>query len=515
MADAQLGAFESGFASWSRILSNSANDDARLQNFRHCTTEVASYVTRGLEKATAVDELVDLAASHGLTENIGIENVEGIIAKAFEPKVNGEDSGGLGEQQQDYTAKAALNVVPIIFPFPIKGDDIPRRPWIIPGLLLRRHVTMLVAPPGSGKSLFTLQLGMVCAAGLTNWGGWRLRGPVRVLVINSEEDKDEMHRRLFAGCKVMNLDEDSLAASFAFAEAPDDIVIAKADARTKTVTRTPMIERIQQTIIAGQFDILIVDPFAETFIGDENSNSELKWACVLWREVARKTNCCVLLVHHTRKFAQDMAGDMDAARGAGALAGICRVVCTLFGMTDQEAERHGLTADKRTRYLRLDDAKSNLTLVTPIAKWFEKISIQLPNAGDDLPADEVGVLMPWKALTAFDKMSSVQANAMLDEFVAGYQEDDGMQTGDPFSPTPARGSKPKRWAGYVIQRHLNCSEKDAADILASWVGNGIVTVFKQVVKTGKKRGNVPTDCIRVVDGMRPGKELDRAEDMQL
>jgi hypothetical protein len=513
MADAQLGVFEMGFASWSRILSGSASDDARVQNFRHCTTEVAGYVTRGLEKAVAIDELIELAASHGLTENIGIENVEGIIAKAFEPKVNGD---GLGEQpQQDYKPKSPIDVVPIVFPFPIVGEAIPRRPWIIPGLLLRRHVTMLVAPPGSGKSLFTLQLGMVCAAGFPHWGGWRVRGPVRVLVINSEEDRDEMHRRLYAGRKLMNINEDCLATTFAFAEQPDDIVIAKADARTKTVTRMPMIDRIQQTIIAGQFDILIVDPFAETFIGDENSNSELKWACVLWREVARKTNCCVLLVHHTRKFAQDMAGDMDAARGAGAMAGICRVVCTLFGMNEAEAERHGIASDKRTRYLRLDDAKSNLTLVTPIAKWFEKISIELPNAGDDLPADEVGVLMPWKALTAFDKMTNIQANAILDELIAGHQDGEGRLTGDPFAPTPARGSKPQRWAGYVIQRHLNCSEKEAVEILASWINNEIVTVYQQVVKTGKKRGNVPSECIRVVDGMRPGKELDRDEDMNL
>ena len=115
-------------------------------------------------------------------------------------------------------------------------------------------------------------------------------------------------------------------------------MVAKADSRTKTVTRTPMLEAIVETILVGGFDIVIVDPFAETFAGDENSNSELKWAGVLWREVARRTNCAVMLVHHTKKYAQDMAGDMDAGRGGGSLSGVARMVGTLFPMTAKEAE---------------------------------------------------------------------------------------------------------------------------------------------------------------------------------
>jgi hypothetical protein len=98
------------------------------------------------------------------------------------------------------------------------------------------------------------------------------------------------------------------------------------------------LERIVGTIISQRIDIVVVDPFAETFAGDENSNSELKWAAVLWRDVARRTKTAVMLVHHAKKYAQNMAGDPDAGRGGGALAGVARIVATLFNMTDKEAE---------------------------------------------------------------------------------------------------------------------------------------------------------------------------------
>ena len=101
--------------------------------------------------------------------------------------------------------------LPALSPFPIDGMKLPRRPWLIPGLLLRGQVTLLVAPPGSGKTLLTLQLAMVCDSGMPEWGGWRPRGRYRTLVINVEEDETEMHRRLFGAHKIMNMRQDDLA----------------------------------------------------------------------------------------------------------------------------------------------------------------------------------------------------------------------------------------------------------------------------------------------------------------
>jgi hypothetical protein len=384
-------------------------------------------------------------------------------------------------------------VLPVTFPFPIDGNAIPRRPWIVPGLLLRRHLTVLVAPPGSGKSLLSLQLGMVCSVG-SNWSGWRSRGRARVLIINAEEDDDELSRRLYAAQEFMKMDS-GLLDGFAFADHPESIVIAKTDNKNRTVAPTPMLERIVATIIANAFDIIIVDPFAETFVGDENSNSELKWAAALWREVARRTNAAVLLVHHTKKYAQDMAGDPDAGRGGGSLVGVARIVCTLFTMTEKEAEKllpKDEPPENRFKYIRFDDAKANLNLMTFKARWFEKETVKLPNGNESEPPDEVGVLKPWKPPDVLYGLSTKEVIEILKQLKRGVVAADGRETGDPFSKF--KGGE--RWAGNVIQAiQPRCTEAQVKDIIKIWIKNGFLQEYEDTTSTSK---GASRQCLRVV-----------------
>ena len=54
--------------------------------------------------------------------------------------------------------------------------------------MMRRQVTVLVAPPGVGKSLLTIQLGLACAVQM-EWAGWRPRRKFRTLFINAAYSK--------------------------------------------------------------------------------------------------------------------------------------------------------------------------------------------------------------------------------------------------------------------------------------------------------------------------------------
>ena len=390
--------------------------------------------------------------------------------------------------------------VPLLYPFPIDGNTIPRRQWIVPGLLLRRNVTILVAPPGSGKSLMTLQMGLMMGTGRV-WGGWKPREACKSLIINAEDDNDEMRRRLFAACQEMGVTEPGMLRDrLAIAEAPGDIIIAKADSRSKTVVRTPMVERLVSTVIENGFDVLVVDPFAETFEGDENSNSELKWAAVLWREIARRTNAAVMLVHHTRKFNAE-AGNMDSARGGGALVGVARIVSTLFAMTAEEALIYGITEEERHQYLRFDDAKANLSLVTFAARWFTKKTVTLPNGGDDdEPPDEVGVLMPWAPTSIFARISNALANTMLDQIEMGVPGKDGKPSGEPYTKS-RRGEGNKRWAGRVIHGLVDCTDDEAQKMIEAWLKSGLVTEVEAV--TSSSKGKVRKGLV-VNNSMRPG-----------
>ncbi len=120
----------------------------------------------------------------------------------------------------------------------------------------------------------------------------------------------------------------------------------------------------------------------------------------MFRAIAKKTNCAVLLVHHTRKAPQESseghAGNMDSARGASALMGVARVALTLYGMSPKDGKQYGLPDEQRHLHVRLDDAKANMALMAREPRWFKRTSVRLPNrnTAETLQCDEVGVLEP-------------------------------------------------------------------------------------------------------------------------
>jgi hypothetical protein len=462
-----LGKFAEGFTSWRKLVASMPDDEGRWRIFSNAAHEVAQYVPKGLDKVVAVDELNDIATVYGLADP---DAVQGIISHAFRDVIPADR---VPEQTTNGHDKAHL--ISTCRPFPLDEKSIPPRDWVIPGLLMRKQVTVLVAPSGAGKSLLTLQVGIACTLH-REWAGWRPRRKSRVLVINSEDDIDEMRRRLAAAAHRMDIDQQAIANDFLLADTGNGTIVATFDARKKTLVRTPLLEQVVATIIANGIDVLFVDPFAETFEGDENSNSELKWAGYLWREVARRTNAAVCLVHHTKKYATGMAGDVDAARGAGALIGIARIVSTIFPMTVKEAEAmlDKNEQDSRGQYLRYDDAKANLNLTSSVAKWFRKETITLANGNDEQPPDQVGTLVPWKPKGLMEGILEQQINRLFARVDAGILDNDGQPTGEFYTFDSRKGSEHEisRYVGELIAKFFDIPHDRAVNILNVWRDNG-------------------------------------------
>ncbi len=358
--------------------------------------------------------------------------------------------------------------------FPIERMAIPPRDWVILGLLLKKNLSVLVAPPGSGKSLLTVQIAIAVGVGMA-WAGWTPRKREKVLIINAEDDADEMHRRMFVAAETMNVSQADLNGWVMLPDELESIVIARADSRTKTVVRMPLIEDLVATIIAAGIGVIVVDPFAETFEGDENSNSEVKWAGMLWREVARRTGCALLLVHHTRKYASGMAGDADASRGGGALIGTARILGTLFTMTEDEAKVMNVPDEERGDYVRYDDAKANHSR-KGLVRWFKKNSVDLGNGTGFLPGDEVGVLEPWKPPGALDGVTMHDIGLCLDAIDRGPLDEDGKPTGQFYAAVMPSSIK-DRWVGKVLMRFLGISEDAAKNLVRDWLKNDVLEVF--------------------------------------
>jgi hypothetical protein len=268
---------------------------------------------------------------------------------------------------------------------------LPRRRWLLGRALLRGHLTLLVAPAGVGKSTHGVARAVALATG-RDITGEPVHEQVKAWVYNTEDDSDELKRRLGAVIQHHAIPFAEIRNRIALNSGADrPLLLARAD-KSGMVIRLPDVDACIEKIRESEIGVFIVDPFVETHEVNENSNEQIKVVAAMYREIARATHCAVLLVHHTAKPPQSAsdgyAGNMNAARGASALVGVARVVQTLFGMSERDADWYGVAPKERHLYLRLDDAKANLGLVSPDALWFKKIGVDLANG------DQVGVLEP-------------------------------------------------------------------------------------------------------------------------
>lgn len=356
----------------------------------------------------------------------------------------------------------------VVDAFDFDEAAIPPRPWLIPGIMLSGYTHILAAPGGSGKSLFTLQLA-ICLAQGEPWGGFKPRRKARTLIINVEDDVNEQRRRLSAARRVMPIAGD-LRGMINLAQHPETIVVAKSGPNERTIIATPIVDVLRRYIIDNEIDAIVVDPFAETFEGDENDNSQVKWAMKIWRdEIARPTGCVVYLVHHTTKHAQNGAGDANVIRGAGAIVNSTRISATLMPMTELDAQAIGIDPSERYLYVRYDDAKANQSLKSSAAKWFRKESVTIENGDADHPADEVGALVPWSPPDMFDGMSGHMIGTILDSIERG--RDDGAR----YKMSTKGGSVPSgKWVGCVVMALADVKEAQAKKIIDTWQRNGVL-----------------------------------------
>lgn len=376
--------------------------------------------------------------------------------------------------------------VPIRSLAPFDARAIPPRPWIVPGWLLEKQVAMLIAPPGVGKSTITLHQAIAVATG-TPWGGWTVDRPGNVLLINVEDDPDEMMRRTAAALDTMGIDQSAIEGKLFIHDCDREFLITKAVDNSKEIIWSPLVDQLQETIRRHDIRLTIVDPFAETYNGQENDNNEMKRAATGFRHIARQTDSAVCLVHHTSKAGSGAHGDMYSSRGGSASVGVVRTAATLFPMTKDDAAKFGMPEKDTRLYVRWDDAKSNQSLIGGEPRWFKKTSVVIPNGHGLAAGDSVGSLVEWSPPDVFETISIEVANRILDDLAAGTWKED------------RRARDEGTWAGLPIMRIAERTEEQAVRILKEWKANGVIETFKDRDPATRHM----RVFVRPVDGMRP------------
>ncbi len=272
---------------------------------------------------------------------------------------------------------------------------IPRRQRVFGDLAIRKILSLNSAPPGQGKSTLFLTIAVSKATGM-NLLGIEPHGAGNVALWNNEDDMEEQHRRLAAILQHFEIPLYKLEGKlFLNSGEQRKLRIAKRNANGELIPADAqsMIDSIRQ----HKIDLLIVDPFAETHPGMENSNEEMGTVSGMYRSVSQLGNCGVVAIHHTRKLdgtsSEGHSGNLDSMRGAGALGGVARVVTTYNGMNGKQAKLGGVDEAQRGRYAVLETAKANFSAPGANLHYFERKTVML-NPTDDDPGEPVGIIVP-------------------------------------------------------------------------------------------------------------------------
>jgi len=310
-------------------------------------------------------------------------------------------------------------------PFKLRdASSLPLRDWLYGNILIRKFITMTVAPGGAGKS------SLIAAETLAQVTGcnllWeKVKKPLRVWLWNLEDPFEETERKIVAAAlrhKVTDLSD----RLFVDSGRDQKLVIATVD-HNRAVIQRPVVEALVAEIKRRGVDVLVVDPFVSCHEVPENDNIAQDKVVKEWGRVAELGNCSVHLIDHTRKAPNGTEVWTESARGAKAKTDAARVVRVINRMSDDEGVRHGVSTPRQYFYTLLD--KANMTLPPPMdhRDWFHLESVNLGNgetAGGigaaQTTGDAIGVAVRWtppsaetmRTTESFEKVAEAMGNRL-------------------------------------------------------------------------------------------------------
>lgn len=315
-----------------------------------------------------------------------------------------------------------------IFATPAKDldfDNIPRRQFLYGTHLIRKYCSATFSPGGIGKTQLVMMDAVAIATGkqLTHD---HPHEEGRAWHYNLEDPMDELRRRLKAICIHHNiqLDNPRLLKNLFLSSGREQPLVVMEKNKSGEIAM-PDADALYRAIRDNGISSLSIDPFVRVHYMDENSNKEIDQVINIFAQIANDTNCAIDLVHHTRKAGQgeSLAGNLDMMRGASSLGSAARAARTISPMSKKEAEEFDIPADQAPWFVRIDNAKGNMSPPATAANWMQRKSVKIGNGRDQFDdGDNVGVLELWTAPTLNSNISKDQTDAIFQHINRAWSE---------------------------------------------------------------------------------------------
>jgi hypothetical protein len=181
----------------------------------------------------------------------------------------------------------------------------PERRWLIEDLWADQAVGIIGGEPKCGKSFLALDLLVAVASGAPCLRRFAARQQGPVLLYAAEDALHVVRTRLEGICRT---------AAVSLRDLPVHVITAPSVRLDVAADR----QHLQATIADLRPVLLVLDPFVRLHRIDENASSEVAPLLAYLRELQRRFDLAVVLVHHARKGAGRVRGG-QALRGSSEL----------------------------------------------------------------------------------------------------------------------------------------------------------------------------------------------------
>ena len=211
-------------------------------------------------------------------------------------------------------------------------------------------VGAIVAPGGTGKSLFAMQLAMQIA-GACDWLGLGDLKHGSVAYLAAEDPVEVLHQRLYAMGRRLTQKERKIIA--------ENMLCVPLLGSCPNLCNKKWADDLKKA--ADGRRLMVLDTLRRFHQAEENSSGEMANVISQMESIAHSTGCSLLFVHHANKVsAASTEGDtQQASRGSSVLVDNIRWQGFLANMTQKEGDYLSVNEDERKFYVRFGLSKSN------------------------------------------------------------------------------------------------------------------------------------------------------------
>ncbi len=203
------------------------------------------------------------------------------------------DVGKGGGPRRGRNGRGASAVFELRASLPAEAN-IPPRPWLVQGYLLRRAVCLPFGPPDQGKTLLLIAWAVALATG-RRLGRFRPLSRLRVLLVLAEEDDAEQASRFSAALRAFGATRENVDPCIRRLVVTDLATLLTVDKDTGEVIPAAGWAELRTAVADFAPDVLVLDQLVEFHTADENDNTRLKAVIARFRGLAREFDLAVII----------------------------------------------------------------------------------------------------------------------------------------------------------------------------------------------------------------------------